>query len=174
MLGFLIISYVWEFIRIYQIERAKKATVLFKGLPLACQPDVMSWWQTLKTWTLSLVSWDQQDPCEKYHLALLVDPVWDVTPPVVLTSVFTRWFTDLMPQFSSAIGQSFQQLFGKLPIQWQPIVFVFGVVLIVLLMLMSCGYRISSPFLGIEHGSHGKRTNISCCCQNQQAAIMDH
>ena len=29
-LGFLIISYVWEFIRIYQIERAKKATVLFK------------------------------------------------------------------------------------------------------------------------------------------------
>ena len=61
-----------------------------QGLPLVCQPDVMSWWQTLKTWTLSLVSWDQQDPCEKYHLALLVDPVWDATPPVVRSNITTR------------------------------------------------------------------------------------
>jgi len=30
VLVFFMVSYIWEFIRIYQIERAKKATVLFK------------------------------------------------------------------------------------------------------------------------------------------------
>ncbi|KAI0210681.1 hypothetical protein LSAT2_004570 [Lamellibrachia satsuma] len=69
-------------------------------MPLECHPNVVWFWQSLRIRVLSLVSWDQQDPCEKYHLALLVHPLWEVNLPMVLISSFTRWIPYLMPDQS--------------------------------------------------------------------------
>ena len=60
---------------------------VMQGMPAECLPHKLSWWQAVRLWTLSLMSWDQQDICESYHLALLVDPLWHVTPPKVCSCV---------------------------------------------------------------------------------------
>ena len=39
-------------------------------------------WKTAVDWIVRQFQW-QDDPCQKYHEALLVDPFWEVTPLVV-------------------------------------------------------------------------------------------
>ncbi len=51
-------------------------------MPVECLPQRMTYWQSLKSWVMWQISWEHT-PCEKYHHALLVDPLWEVTPMMV-------------------------------------------------------------------------------------------
>ena len=56
--------------------------IYFQGVPKECYPDQMTITQSIRYWLLLQLSW-QHDPCEKYHKALLVDPLWEITPLMV-------------------------------------------------------------------------------------------
>ncbi|XP_073438579.1 uncharacterized protein [Dendrobates tinctorius] len=75
----LFISVPWEWVRLYQIEVAKKATILSEGYARSCYQQDRSFWENLKIWLSWNFSWDS-DSCESYYKALMVDPLWEVTP----------------------------------------------------------------------------------------------
>ncbi|XP_070535005.1 uncharacterized protein [Ptychodera flava] len=72
-------SVPWEWIRMYQIEVAKRTAILYQDFPAECTPQNMSWMQSLKAWFSWCFTWGH-DPCYQYHHALLVNPIWEVTP----------------------------------------------------------------------------------------------
>ena len=53
--------------------------IYFQGVPKECFPDQMTITQSIIDWLLYRMSW-QHDPCEKYHKALFVDPLWEINP----------------------------------------------------------------------------------------------
>jgi len=55
---------------------------MYQGTPPGCMPSQMTLYQSFRYWFRLKFSW-QQDPCEKYHKALLVDPMWE-TPPLMV------------------------------------------------------------------------------------------
>ncbi|XP_075441345.1 uncharacterized protein LOC142486774, partial [Ascaphus truei] len=75
----LFVTIPWEWVRLYQIEVAKKTTVLSEGYSNSCYREDHSFWEAVKVWLSWNFSWDK-DSCEKYYKALIVDPVWEVTP----------------------------------------------------------------------------------------------
>ena len=52
-----------------------------KGIPPECEEN-KSVWQSLRLWFIWHFSW-KDNPCEEYYTALLVDPLWEVTPFMV-------------------------------------------------------------------------------------------
>lgn len=56
-----------EYVRLFQIEAAKRMAVMGKGVPSECYPEKMTITESVRYWMLSQLSW-QHDPCEKYQL----------------------------------------------------------------------------------------------------------
>ncbi|XP_077989810.1 uncharacterized protein LOC144444272 [Glandiceps talaboti] len=141
-----VVSIPWEWISMYQNEVAKKAAILYEDIPAECTPQQMSIWQSIKYWLSWHFIWGH-DPCYQYHHALLVDPLWEVTPIMAVSSAFTRCIIKPLEIISGGLGQSLQRLFSSIPLAWQPVVMVAGIILLIMVLIMSCNYRISIPFL---------------------------
>ncbi|XP_076082735.1 uncharacterized protein LOC143053824 isoform X1 [Mytilus galloprovincialis] len=141
-----LVSIPWEYVRLFQIEVAKRMAVMGKGVPSECYPERMTITESVRYWMVSQLSW-QHDPCEKYHTALLVDPLWEITPLMVLSSVITRSLLHPIELFFGGIGKSFRLFFNEIPAQWQPIMLIVIVVVFLLTIVMLCGYRISLPLI---------------------------
>ncbi|XP_071141681.1 uncharacterized protein [Mytilus edulis] len=141
-----LVSIPWEYVRLFQIEVAKRMAVMGKGVPSECYPERMTITESVRYWMLLQLSW-QHDPCEKYHTALLVDPLWEITPLMVLSSVITRSLLHPIELFFGGIGKSFRLFFNEIPAQWQPIMLIVIVVVSLLSIVMLCGYRISLPLI---------------------------
>ncbi|CAC5400504.1 CLCC1 [Mytilus coruscus] len=116
------------------------------GVPNECYPERMTITESVRYWMLLQLSW-QHDPCEKYHTALLVDPLWEITPLMVLSSVITRSLLHPIELFFGGIGKSFRLFFNEIPAQWQPIMLIVIVLVFLLTIVMLCGYRISLPLI---------------------------
>ncbi|CAH1772322.1 unnamed protein product [Owenia fusiformis] len=140
------ISIPWEFIRLYQNEVAKKSSVMYQGMPSDCIPKDMTVWQSWKSWCMWQLSWEDS-PCDKYHHALLVDPFWEVTPMLVLSSAFTRCITKPFEIICSAIGRCFKLIFSEIPSPWQPVVMLIITLVTMISVAMVCKYRIHFPLL---------------------------
>ncbi|XP_029468877.1 uncharacterized protein LOC115097309 isoform X2 [Rhinatrema bivittatum] len=69
----------WEWVRLYQIEVAKKMAVLSEGFPKTCYSENLSFWETVRVWLSWHFTW-ANDSCETYYQALMVNPFWEVTP----------------------------------------------------------------------------------------------
>ncbi|XP_013408110.1 uncharacterized protein LOC106172066 [Lingula anatina] len=145
-----VISIPWEFIRMYQQEVANKAAVLYAGTPKECLPESLGLLPSLKAWFHWAFSWDHS-PCAKYHYAVMVDPLWEVTPAVVLSSAFTKCITKPLEILCSGLGRCFRLLLTEIPVQWQPVVMLVLILFLLIVTIMLCSYRISLPlFLKIE------------------------
>ncbi|XP_067664573.1 uncharacterized protein [Haliotis asinina] len=143
-----ILSIPWEFIRLYQIEVSKRAAQASMGSPPECFPGGMSVFQSLRLWLKSHFSWDNStDPCEKYYYSMLVDPLWELTPLMVLSSALTRCILHPMEKLSSGLGRSCRVFFAEIPAQWQPIIMVLLLLCALVLLLVVFSYRISIPHL---------------------------
>lgn len=146
VLSAFLISIPWEYVRLFQIEVAKRMAVMEKGVPKECYPDKMTISQSIRYWLLMQLSW-QHDPCEKYHKALLVDPLWEITPLMVVSSVVTRSLLHPVELFFSGIGKSFKLFFNEIPAQWQPVMLITMTIIFILTAVMVCGYKITLPLL---------------------------
>ncbi|XP_064606979.1 uncharacterized protein LOC135471616 isoform X2 [Liolophura sinensis] len=146
-----LLSIPWEFIRLYQKEQAKRAALVYAGLPPDCDPYKLTVWQTIKTSFLWHFSWTDHNHCEKYYHAVLVDPLWEVTPMVVLSSALARCVLHPLEMISNSLGRSVKLFFSQIPSQWQPIFIVVILLSFLTILLMTCRYRIKMPmFLLIE------------------------
>ncbi|XP_061196030.1 uncharacterized protein LOC133204286 [Saccostrea echinata] len=151
VLGFLtiltlLLSIPFEYMRLYQEQVAKKVAVMKVGAPRECVPQEMNFMESLKYWINWELSW-VHDPCEKYHKAMLVDPLWEISPLLVLWSALVRGILHPIELFFSSIGKSFKLFFSEIPAQWQPFMFILIVFVFVVVMVMSFSYRISLPFI---------------------------
>ncbi|VDI45935.1 Hypothetical predicted protein, partial [Mytilus galloprovincialis] len=116
------------------------------GVPSECYLEQMTITESVRYWMVSQLSW-QHDPCEKYHTVLLVDPLWEITPLMVLSSVITRSLLHPIELFFEGIGKSLRLFFNEIPAQWQPVMLIVIVVVSLLTIVMMCGYKIKLPFI---------------------------
>ncbi|XP_062598546.1 chloride channel CLIC-like protein 1 [Saccostrea cucullata] len=179
VLGFLtiltlLISIPFEYMRLYQEQVAKKVAVMKVGAPRECVPQEMNFLESLKYWINWELSW-VHDPCEKYHKAMLVDPLWEISPLLVLWSALVRGILHPIELFFSSIGKSFKLFFSEIPAQWQPFMFILIVFVFVVVMVMSCSYRISLPFiLKIEPKTpvtQKTTSRVQLCAKKQENAL---
>ncbi|CAL1547284.1 unnamed protein product, partial [Lymnaea stagnalis] len=55
-----------------------------QGFPPECNPQSQSLFESITSLLRYQFSWSyRHDPCKKYYHALLVDPLWEVTPLMV-------------------------------------------------------------------------------------------
>ncbi|MEE6511489.1 hypothetical protein FKM82_018038 [Ascaphus truei] len=120
----LFVTIPWEWVRLYQIEVAKKTTVLSEGYSNSCYREDHSFWEAVKVWLSWNFSWDK-DSCEKYYKALIVDPVWEVTPLMVISSAIGRMVIHPVEQMGHMTGRSLRNIMKEIPSQWQPLVMLF-------------------------------------------------
>ncbi|XP_069130804.1 uncharacterized protein [Argopecten irradians] len=139
-------SLPWEFVRLYQIEIAKKMANLQEGVPDECMPKQVSFLQSIRIWLVSLISW-QTNPCEKYYKMAMVDPLWEVSPVLVITSTVTRCIIYPMELIFESVGRSFGLFFKEIPFHWQPIMFAAIVIILIITIVMLGGYRLHIPFI---------------------------
>lgn len=74
----------------------------------------------------------------------------------------SRFVFEPMKQFGSALGVSFRLLMKEVPVQWQPVLFVVIVLIVVFVVMAMTGFEISSPLLRVGfrqnvRGNEGER-----------------
>ncbi|XP_051866673.1 chloride channel CLIC-like protein 1 isoform X2 [Pristis pectinata] len=112
-----LISFGWNWVFLYKTAFAKRQANVAKLEPdkLVCAGvQKMDWKGSLfewfrRTWTL------QDDPCEKYYEALLVDPIWEVPPAKALMLTITTLITEPLKHIGQPISQFFRDLLKDLP-----------------------------------------------------------
>jgi hypothetical protein len=77
----------WHWTHLYKKALSKKHATLIAGsrMPAECFPDDMSWSQFL----MSVIS--SKDKCASHHEALLVDPLWEVSPTMAMAETITQF-----------------------------------------------------------------------------------
>uniref|UniRef100_K1QEA3 Chloride channel CLIC-like protein 1 n=1 Tax=Magallana gigas TaxID=29159 RepID=K1QEA3_MAGGI len=145
----LFISIPMEYMRMYQEQVATKVAHMKGGIPKECVPEEMNFMKTVKHWISWELSWIHE-PCEKYHKALMVDPMYEISPLNVLWSVLVRGVLHPIELLFSSVGKCLKLFFNEIPAQWQLLMFVLMVVVVVVVIMAACNYRLSLPFVKIE------------------------
>ncbi|KAK6959710.1 chloride channel clic-like protein 1 [Biomphalaria glabrata] len=142
------LSIMWEFVRLYQSKVAERAAAIVKGIPADCDPHSMSVYQSLKEFLRRHFSWAHgADACNDYYYALLVDPLWDVSPLMVISSVLSQGLLYPLELTCSSFGRGVRFFFQEIPSQWQLLILVIGLFMSLLTLLMLCRYRVHVPLL---------------------------
>ncbi|XP_057298590.1 chloride channel CLIC-like protein 1 [Hydractinia symbiolongicarpus] len=154
-------SIPWEWHRMYKVELAKKTSEAMKDVPEDCFPNNLTPWKSVTLWFKDTFT-TSDDACAKYHQNILVDPVWEVSPLQATAVCASRFIFEPMKQFSSALGVSFRLLMKEVPVQWQPVLFVVIVLIVVFVVMAMTGFEISSPLLRVGfrqnvRGNEGER-----------------
>ena len=79
------LSIPWEWGRLYKMELAKKTAKSMTDIPEQCFPKKLTMFKSLKLWFEDTFTF-RDDECVKYHEAILVDPLLEVSPSQVCTS----------------------------------------------------------------------------------------
>jgi len=144
-----IVSVCWEYYRMYKVALAEKTANIMKlpTPPEQCSPiGKLSELDALLIWVKDRFTF-ADDECVKYHENLLVDPLWEVSPIVAISVCASRFLLEPMKLCASSLGQCFRLFFKEVPLQWQPVLFITGVCLVVLFILTHAGLEIWTPLL---------------------------
>ena len=66
----------------YKSALSKKTAASLKDIPPECSPNKMTAWSSIRLWLKDHFS-TESDQCAIYHEAILVDPIWEVSPLMV-------------------------------------------------------------------------------------------
>ncbi|KAL8607731.1 hypothetical protein ACOMHN_039404 [Nucella lapillus] len=146
----LCLSLPWEFYHLYQLAVANKAAVASAGIPMECSTEPQSWFQTFAHWLSRQLAWSHGNPCDLYFQAIFVDPLWEITPIMVLTSMVTRSLLYPVETLASGLGRALRRFFTHIPLQWQPPCLALLLALLFLLLFFSCRYSFSSMLFRME------------------------
>ena len=135
----LALSSLWHWGHMY------KKAVLKKHLALISSADIPHECFKEKTWFDAFFGANQK--CSQYHEAMLVDPLWEVTPTMAVAETLTLFIVQPLEPFGKHLGKFFTSLLTEL--SWLSslpvLVFVFCLILLILVMLF--GYKVRLPFL---------------------------
>ena len=147
----LLLSSAWHWSHMYKKALSKKhvALVASSKIPPECFPDELSWYRTL--WN----SRSAEAKCAEYHEALLVDPLWEVSPTMAISETISKFVLQPLEHFGDSLGKFFSSLTRNLT--WTDYMtvlpFVFGALNLCLIMIF--GYRVRLPcFLGSLEPHH--------------------
>ena len=134
----LALSSVWHWGHMYKKAVLKKHIALINShtIPHECFSD--------KSWT-SLI-FDSNKKCAEYHEALLVDPLWEVTPTMAVAETVTVFVVQPMGKIGEHLGKFFYGLTSQLSWLSSLPVLLFVFLLILMIVVMMFGYRIRLPF----------------------------
>lgn len=141
------LSLPWEFLRLYQKAVANRAAVASTGLLAECKPDSLSTLQTVQVWLSQQLAWSHGDPCEKYYYAMFVDPVWEITPLMVLTSALARGLVEPAEVVLGGAGRGLRAFLLHVPLPWHPLLLLAALTLTLLALAMTCRYRLAFPLV---------------------------
>lgn len=80
-----LISIPWEWFRLYKQSYARKQVEYLKEIPKQClAAKNMAIMDRISVWIAGSLTW-KQDDCIKYQEAILIDPIWEISPSVVST-----------------------------------------------------------------------------------------
>ena len=142
----LILSSAWHWTHLYKRALSKKHTTLVKekGVPAECFPDEMSWSHLFYHKVFS-----SRDRCDNYHEALLVDPLWEVSPTMAVAETIVQFIVLPLEHLGKHLGRFFSSLLGELSWLSSTPVLLFVFVATMLILIMAFGYRFNFPlFLG--------------------------
>jgi len=139
----------WHWLHMFKVAWAgKHARLLQSGeVPQECRPHEMTWMQTMQSSGRSLFS--SVDRCEDYHKNIMVDPIYEVNPLMAFVDLSTNLVLHPLSSLGRNVGGMFTGLLENVPFFYRPFVLVAFLILVMFMMILISGYRISLPlFLG--------------------------
>ncbi|XP_043944910.1 chloride channel CLIC-like protein 1 [Protopterus annectens] len=166
----IILTVPWEWVRLYQIEVARKMAVLSEGLPYKCNAEEFAFWDAVKDWFSWHFAWNT-DVCENYHRALVVDPFWEVTPLMAVSSAVGRIIIHPMEQLSQVTGKSLRNVMKEIPSQWQPLVFLM-IPLCLVMLVTGLFFKSRAVIMAtVKHTDQNSFDKASCISQRKSRAL---
>ncbi|XP_028416186.1 chloride channel CLIC-like protein 1 [Dendronephthya gigantea] len=162
------ISIPWEWFRLYRKQFAEKQADLIKHIPKHCAPEIMSIAERISLWMTGLFAW-RDDDCIKYQEAILVDPVWEVSPSLALSITATRLFFKPLEYVADSCGRSLKAFFIHIPTVWQPIMVILMTIFLLLFILLMTKSRIKFAFFEI-----GPATTQAKRLERQEIDALKH
>ena len=142
----LVVSTAMEWYQLYEKAIAEKLATQAKDMPPECTSEGLTGWVTLKVWARDTFLF-ADDPCLKYHQAVIVNPVVMASPMQAFATSFTHIIVQPLKMIAGAFGESFRALMQPVPVQWQPLVFIAAIIFSALFLTMVMGYGLSIPFI---------------------------
>jgi hypothetical protein len=122
-----------------------KKAVLKKHLALMSSANIPHECFKEKSWSDLFFGANQK--CSEYHDALLVDPLWEVTPTMAVAETLTLFIVQPLGHIGEHLGKFFTSLLSELSFLSALPVLLFVFLLILLLAVMMFNYKIRLPFL---------------------------
>ena len=145
----LTLAVLQTWVHLYYKACARKQATLAKhanAATKACLLEKQGWLAATKDFLGGLFN-GVEDPCEAYYTAAMVDPAWEVG----LLDAFVETFSVCLVAPGKACGESlagfYTHLLQPLPVLWKMPIMVLATILIVVQLLLVCGYELSIPFL---------------------------
>ncbi|XP_040215768.1 chloride channel CLIC-like protein 1 isoform X2 [Rana temporaria] len=128
-----LVSIAWNWMFLYRDAFAERQATLAKiGNENSCGKK-MTWSENLFDWWKSSSSF-QNDPCEEYFKALMVNPILLVPPTKAFAVTFTNFITEPLKHIGKGLGEFFHALLAEMPLFYQP----FVLIIIAALFLVFC------------------------------------
>jgi len=145
----LTLAVLQTWVHLYYKACARKQATLAKhanAATKACLLEKQGWLAATKDFLGGLFN-GVEDPCEAYYTAAMVDPAWEVG----MLDAFVETFSVCLVAPGKACGESlagfYTHLLQPLPVLWKMPIMILATILIVVLLLLVCGYELSIPFL---------------------------
>ncbi|XP_073449023.1 chloride channel CLIC-like protein 1 isoform X3 [Aquarana catesbeiana] len=128
-----LVSIVWNWMYLYRDAFAERQAKLTKIENDNSCGKKMTWSENLFDWWKSSSSF-QNDPCEEYFKALMVNPILLVPPTKAFAVTFTNFITEPLKHIGKGMGEFFHALLAEMPLFYQP----FVLIIIAALLLVFC------------------------------------
>ena len=134
--------------KLYYTAAAKKQAILAKHahIPQTCHISRQGWLPAIGDFVSGLFN-GHKDPCEDYYTAAMVDPALEVGLVAAIMETFSSCLVIPAKSLGFAIGSFYHNILEPLPWVWKAPGLILATVLILFILLLSCGYEFSIPFL---------------------------
>lgn len=146
---FVIINTFWNWKRMYQEALAHREAELAKlvDIPSECRPnEPQSLFYKFGSLVMKSLFGKDADACEKYHKAMGVDPIWQVSPGVALSETIAQFLTHPLGVLGSNIGTFYYNLNENVPWFSYYILLIASLLFGFFFMVAMFKYRIRLPF----------------------------
>jgi len=143
-----IYAVITTWIRQYYTAAAKKQATLAKhaNIPNSCLLEKQGWFSAAQRFVVGLFD-GKDDPCEAYYTAAMVDPAFEVGLISAVIETFSVCIVLPAQTLGLALGSYYTSLLEPLPWVWKIPVLVLATILVLFLLLLTCGYEFKIPFL---------------------------
>ena len=134
--------------KMYYTAAAKKQAILAKHtyIPQTCHIASQGWLPAIGDFVSGLFN-GHKDPCEDYYTAAMVDPALEVGLVAAIMETFSSCLVIPAQTLGLTIGSFYHNILEPLPWVWKAPGLILATVLILFILLLSCGYEFSIPFI---------------------------